>query len=72
MRLGADVLAWFRAKKQYQTTINKALREYMETPRRAGQEETGLTTRLGQVAIVSRPRATFSLLRRMTERPVSR
>ena len=30
IRLDADVLAWFRAKKQYQTTINKALREYME------------------------------------------
>ena len=26
----ADVLAWFRTKKQYQTMINKALREYME------------------------------------------
>ena len=30
IRLDADVLAWFRTNKQYQTMINRALREYME------------------------------------------
>jgi uncharacterized protein (DUF4415 family) len=32
IRLDADVLAWFKShSKKYQTAINKALREYIET-----------------------------------------
>lgn len=32
IRLDADVLAWFKARNsKYQTALNEALREYMET-----------------------------------------
>ena len=37
IRLDADVLAWFKShSKKYQTAINKALREYIESHRRSG------------------------------------
>lgn len=35
LRIDADLLAWFRSKgDKYQTRINAALREYMETHRK--------------------------------------
>jgi uncharacterized protein (DUF4415 family) len=37
LRLDADLLAWFRSQGgKYQTRINAALREYMESHRKAG------------------------------------
>jgi len=37
LRLDADMLAWFRSQGgKYQTRINAALREYMESHRKAG------------------------------------
>lgn len=37
LRLDADLLAWFRSLEgKYQTRINAALREYMDSHRKAG------------------------------------
>ena len=37
LRLDADLLAWFRSQGgKYQTQINAALREYMDSHRKAG------------------------------------
>ncbi len=37
LRLDADLLAWFRSQGgKYQTRINAALREYMDSHRKAG------------------------------------
>ena len=49
IRLDADVIAWFKAAApQYQTAVNKVLREYMErsaandvTPRQKGKRRKG-------------------------------
>lgn len=41
LRLDADVIAWFKARspdgRGYQTAINRALREHVESERRAGR-----------------------------------
>lgn len=36
MRLDADLLAWFRQERGYQTRINAILRSYMNAHRKAG------------------------------------
>jgi uncharacterized protein (DUF4415 family) len=37
LRIDADLLAWFRSLgEKYQTRINEALREYMDSHRKAG------------------------------------
>ena len=59
MRLDADLLAWFRRERGYQTRINAILRAYMKA-HEAGEHR-------GLQSIVFRPRL-FAILPLLTQR----